>query len=239
MDAPFLGMIVTWPIDFAPQGWLFCEGQELQVSQYQALYSLLGNNFGGSAGRTFKLPDLRGRVVVGCNTTTSTLPMYPIGTNMGNNGANPVLPQHTHAIPNSGMTVDVSKATISASASEATVTSDGNYGLPITGESTSPTTSPTTSDYYIGTPKLANGTALNTYYKPNSAPTVTTKPTPITVTGKVTPAVSVSMKGNLNVTVAPNTVVSVTGTNDKIDVRQPGLALRYIIAMEGLYPTRG
>lgn len=238
MDTPFMGMIVTWPIDYAPQGWLFCEGQELQVSQYPALYSLLGNRFGGTQNITFRIPDLRGRVVVGANTSITSLPVYPLGTAMGNTEVAPVLPQHTHSIPNAGMTVDVSKATVSVASSESTVTSNGSYGLPITSESTAPTPLPTTSDYYVGATKLANGSALNAYYKPNAAPTLTTQPTPITVTGKVTPSVGVSVAGHLNVTVAPNTMVTATGINDTINVLQPGLALRYIIAIEGLYPPR-
>jgi microcystin-dependent protein len=48
----------------APAGWLPCDGRSLAVNQYTALYSLLGNAFGGTA-TTFNLPDLRGRVAVG------------------------------------------------------------------------------------------------------------------------------------------------------------------------------
>lgn len=47
----------------APAGWLPCDGRTLQVSQYAALYSLIGNAFGGNT-TTFNLPDLRGRVIV-------------------------------------------------------------------------------------------------------------------------------------------------------------------------------
>lgn len=47
----------------APAGWLPCDGRSLQINQYAALYSLLGNAFGGTA-TTFNLPDMRGRVAV-------------------------------------------------------------------------------------------------------------------------------------------------------------------------------
>ncbi|MGZ0039569.1 phage tail protein [Paenibacillus ottowii] len=57
---PYVGEITLYPYTFAPRGWLKCEGQLLPVSQYQALYSLLGTNFGGDGVRTFALPDLRG-----------------------------------------------------------------------------------------------------------------------------------------------------------------------------------
>ncbi len=51
--------------NFAPKGWMKCEGQLLQISQYTALFSLLGNQYGGNGQTTFALPDLRGRVVMG------------------------------------------------------------------------------------------------------------------------------------------------------------------------------
>jgi microcystin-dependent protein len=50
--------------NFAPQGWAFCDGQLLAVSQNDALFSLLGTIYGGDGRTTFGLPDLRGRVPI-------------------------------------------------------------------------------------------------------------------------------------------------------------------------------
>ncbi|MBT8219095.1 MAG: tail fiber protein, partial [Bacteroidia bacterium] len=50
--------------NFAPRGWAFCNGQTLQISQYSALFSLLGTTYGGDGRTTFALPDLRGRVPI-------------------------------------------------------------------------------------------------------------------------------------------------------------------------------
>ncbi len=59
---PFIGEIRLFAGNYAPQDWLFCNGQEVSVQQYQALYALLGNQFGGKpGGTTFNLPDLRGK----------------------------------------------------------------------------------------------------------------------------------------------------------------------------------
>lgn len=60
MMEPFIGMIIELPWPWAPQGWLTCEGQTIPLQQNQALYSLIGNTYGGDmkAG-TFNLPDLR------------------------------------------------------------------------------------------------------------------------------------------------------------------------------------
>lgn len=55
----YLGTIILVPFTFAPQGTAECAGQILPISQYQALFSLLGANFGGDGTTTFALPDLR------------------------------------------------------------------------------------------------------------------------------------------------------------------------------------
>lgn len=62
MDEPFLGEIQLFSLNFAPMGWTQCSGQTLQISQNQALYSLLGTNYGGDGITNFQLPDLRGAV---------------------------------------------------------------------------------------------------------------------------------------------------------------------------------
>ena len=64
MDA-YLGEIRMFAGDFAPQGWLSCDGSLQSISTYQALFSLIGTTYGGDGTRTFALPDLRGRIPVG------------------------------------------------------------------------------------------------------------------------------------------------------------------------------
>jgi len=64
MANPFLGEIKLVPYNFAPRGWAFCAGQLVPISQYDALFSLLGTTYGGDGVTTFALPDLRGRAVV-------------------------------------------------------------------------------------------------------------------------------------------------------------------------------
>jgi len=62
---PFLGEIKLVPYGFEPKGWAYCDGRELPINQNQALFALLGTNFGGNGTTTFRLPDLRGRVPSG------------------------------------------------------------------------------------------------------------------------------------------------------------------------------
>jgi microcystin-dependent protein len=58
---PFLGQIELFPYNFAPKGWLACTGQVVPISQNQALFSLLGTQFGGDGRVTFGLPNLQGK----------------------------------------------------------------------------------------------------------------------------------------------------------------------------------
>lgn len=65
----YIGTIIPWAMDFAPSGWMFCQGQILTVQQNQALFTLLGYRFGGNGTTTFGLPDLRGRTPMGAPTS--------------------------------------------------------------------------------------------------------------------------------------------------------------------------
>lgn len=64
---PYLGEISMFAGNFAPRGWAFCNGQLLPIASNSALYSLLGTHYGGDGRTTFALPDLRGRVPLGWN----------------------------------------------------------------------------------------------------------------------------------------------------------------------------
>ncbi len=57
---PILGQIQLFAFGFAPEGWLPCNGQVLQIMQYQAVFSLLGTTYGGDGRTTFALPNLNG-----------------------------------------------------------------------------------------------------------------------------------------------------------------------------------
>ncbi|HXG95064.1 MAG TPA: tail fiber protein [Blastocatellia bacterium] len=61
MADPFVAEIRIFPFNFAPQGWAFCDGQILPISQNTALFSLLGTTYGGDGKSNFALPDLQGR----------------------------------------------------------------------------------------------------------------------------------------------------------------------------------
>ena len=61
---PYIGQITLFGGTFAPLGWAFCDGQLLPISQYDALFSLIGTIYGGDGQTNFALPDLRSRVPI-------------------------------------------------------------------------------------------------------------------------------------------------------------------------------
>ncbi|MCU7647180.1 phage tail protein [Pseudomonas piscis] len=99
---PFLGEIRLFPWAWAPQGWLLCQGQILNVSEYMALATLLGDRYGGDGRTTFGLPDLRGRVALSENLVASTNPVREVHELGSMDGAEYValnmsnLAAHTH-----------------------------------------------------------------------------------------------------------------------------------------------
>lgn len=61
---PTLGEIRIFAGNFAPQGWAFCNGDLLSISEYEALFMIVGTTYGGDGQTTFALPDLRSRAPV-------------------------------------------------------------------------------------------------------------------------------------------------------------------------------
>lgn len=64
MAEPYVGEVRIFAGTYAPQGWAFCDGQIVPISEFDTLFSLIGTTYGGDGSTTFALPDLRGRVPV-------------------------------------------------------------------------------------------------------------------------------------------------------------------------------
>jgi microcystin-dependent protein len=62
MAQPYVGEIRIFAGNFAPAGWMFCEGQLLPISENETLFQLIGTTYGGDGQSTFGLPDLQGRL---------------------------------------------------------------------------------------------------------------------------------------------------------------------------------
>jgi microcystin-dependent protein len=64
MGQSYVGEIRMFAGNFAPAGWMFCEGQVLPIAENEVLFQLIGTTYGGDGQSTFALPDLRGRLPV-------------------------------------------------------------------------------------------------------------------------------------------------------------------------------
>ncbi len=64
MSQPYVGEIRMFAGNFAPNGWMFCEGQLMAISENETLFQLIGTTYGGDGESTFALPDLRGRIPI-------------------------------------------------------------------------------------------------------------------------------------------------------------------------------
>jgi microcystin-dependent protein len=103
MGTPFMSEIKIIGFAFAPQGWALCNGQLLPIAQNQALFSLLGTNYGGNGQTTFALPDLRARTPIHIGNG------HIIGEHAGEQAHTlsiAEMPQHTHQLNGTSANTD-------------------------------------------------------------------------------------------------------------------------------------
>jgi microcystin-dependent protein len=77
MDTPYIGEIKLVSFATLPSGWAFCNGQELQIAQHTALFSVLGTSYGGNGVSTFCLPYMCGKIGLHAS------PFIPVGAQGG------------------------------------------------------------------------------------------------------------------------------------------------------------
>lgn len=191
---PFLGQIMMFGGNFAPRGWALCDGQLLPISQYSALFSILGTTYGGDGRTTFGLPDLRGRAPIHAGQGPG-LTSYRIGQRGGVEDVTlnvTQIPSHNHFASLNDVTLGVSSA-------EATL------HKPEAGSSLAAGNLP-------GSRGAGNPTQMYSTATPNI------------------PLASQSVSGNVT--------VNNTGGNLSHENRQPFLATYYIIALQGVFPSR-
>jgi len=215
MDQPYLGAIFIWAGNFAPQNYMFCNGQALSIQQYTALFSILGTTYGGNGTTTFNLPDLRGRMPLGTNTSNGAYPTSPLGQVGGTAAVTLItnnLPAHNHP------------ATFTGTGNPPTVTANLSVSTAAASSAT-PTLANGNTAYLANAAAGSAGNALKGLYT-TTAPTegsIATIPANTTVTGGTT---------------GGTVTIGNTGANVPFDNHPPYQALNFIIAVEGLYPPR-
>jgi microcystin-dependent protein len=78
VTTPYVGEIYMVGFNFAPEGWLQCNGQLVSISDYNTLYNLIGTTYGGDGQSTFAVPNLQSRVPVGTGQGAGLSP-YSLG----------------------------------------------------------------------------------------------------------------------------------------------------------------
>jgi microcystin-dependent protein len=105
----FMGFVSPYPYNWAPNGWALCNGALVPIQQYQAIFALLGTQFGGNGTTTFGLPDLRGRTIVGMG-------QQPGGTNylVGAFGGKENVTLISNQVPTPALSANVAVSTAAA-----------------------------------------------------------------------------------------------------------------------------
>ncbi len=209
MDVDVLiGTILLWPIPFVPMGWALCDGTILAITQYQALFALIGNIYGGNGSSNFALPDLRHRVPVGSQNVTQA--------GQYNGAANPALFNPSVTIGLNNLPPHNHPATFTPGGGGASV----SIPIPAVANPTSTvdTPGPTVSLAKASDP---SGTGATPVLYSSDNPGTNLKPLSVNV-----PA------GSGTVTVGN------TGSGQPLTVSVPYLTLNYIIALQGIFPSR-
>jgi microcystin-dependent protein len=245
---PFIGSVCAMAISPSRfQGisstFLLAQGQTLPINQYAALFSLMGVTFGGDGTSNFKLPDLRGKVIVGYD---------PVNYQFGQTGGNASirlsvaqLPPHSLPITN----LPVSMTGVAATTTTSTLSATANLsGLVITGAASGLTIKASSTANGANSPGgkylgKSAGAAGNLYTA--TAPDVTLAPDSVggnlslTVGAGVNAPVAIggyattSLSGNASA----NGTTGVIGGGADVPVMPPYLVLPYYIAVNGLYPS--
>lgn len=247
---PYISTVCIMANNFAPVGFLQAAGQQLPIRGNETLFALIGVTYGGDGSTSFKLPDLRGRFLLGAGQQPNGVAYVP-GANGGNEAvtltsANLPTLQSSQingyaSIPMAAATVDLAGATgLAATLSGMTFTANAD-GLSLKGTDTA------------GAINTANGNALGTANTPNvklyvnATPNVTMAPGSIagTITGTI-PATTakVNFQGKAAVQIpaqsatVSGTVVFPNASQQPISIMPPYLAMNYYIAVQGIYPQR-
>jgi len=211
-----IGTIKLFAGNFAPEGYLTCEGQTLAISQNTALFSILGITYGGDGRNTFNLPDLRGAFPTQCTNISGAHPggTYALGEVGGGQSVTITannMPPHSHAIiKGAGTNLNGTvTATTSVQAS--------------TGAGQSP--SPSATNNALGTTGDPSGGGQPNLYT-NSATN-----TPLA-------GVSTTVNNTLNFDPTGLQLTPWGSGPQPLPTVPPFVAMQYIICTQGIYPSR-
>jgi len=224
----FIGTIIGVGFSFAPRDWMTCNGQLLSISQYSALFALLGTQYGGDGVNTFGLPDLRGRVAVGMNQGSTAGRIPGVNGTVGGTVSSTVIASGT-------ATATLTVANLPSHNHPATFTAGGG-GAPLTVD-INVSTAEGTSAAPLASGYLAAGSTDGT-----STPLLYAATGPVVKLNAGTATVSGGGGGSGTVTVG-NTgdgtpVIAPVNTSANVNTVPPFQVIQYIICINGIFPSR-
>ncbi|WP_343315726.1 tail fiber protein [Brucella sp. BE17] len=222
MDA-YLTTILPIAFDWAPQGWLQCNGQSLPVSQSEAVFALIGSRYGGDGRTNFNIPDLRGTFPIGYGQRPSGV-NYPIASKGGNDVIQLTqnqLPAHAHVATFTPTGTATFNIPAQSGSQTATLKANGTAGT---------LQNPTTGSVLAG-----GGSASVRFYGTAASDQVDLHNSSVTLSGD---APTAAQTVQTNAITGGNVSVGVTGASAPIDARPPYLAINFIFCIAGIYPYR-
>jgi len=208
---------------------VMADGRLLPISQYAALFALVGTTYGGDGKVNFGVPDLKGRVVMGSGTVSGA-GVFNAGEKYGQYQTNLTiaqLPAHTHTLTTTTVNTSRMTATTTLSGMSGSLTGSlalkastgGNVGTDPAGKSLA-TTGGTVRIYSDAAPTIA----MNAASIDSSGLTV----------GNITGNATTTLGGTASIA----GTTDVTGSSQAVSLMQPSLVMNYYIAVNGIFPTR-
>jgi microcystin-dependent protein len=232
--------------DFGNQ-FVVADGRTLAINQYSPLYALIGTTYGSQGSAYFKIPDLRGRSVIGAGQGPG-LPVYQVGEVGGNSSfmlTAAQLPPHIHPL---SAPVNISQMTATTTLSGLTASADLG-GVKVSGPASGLTVN-VSSDSNGGTTPTNNylgksGGLQGNLYASSATPGATLNAGSIggnlslTIASGTTAPVSIN--GNATTTLGGTATVTgntgVSGSGQPVNFMPPYVAMKYYIAVTGLFPS--
>ncbi len=223
----YMGTVVAVAFDFAPKGFMMCQGQLLSIAQNSALFSLLGTTYGGDGQSTFALPDLRGRVVV----APSAGAPGRINANIGSVGGSAATTATLNGQGTAAVTLTV--ANLPAHNHTASFSAGGGTPAAVHVSTDVATTSQAGEGSYLAMAK-AGGVNQPLLYRPDAG-AGTAALNAATISGGIGGGtVTVDNTGSGATAQAPVTV----SVNGQVPTVPPFIGLNFMICVEGIYPSR-
>lgn len=212
-----MGGIIQFGGTYAPKGWAFCDGHLLDINQNSALFAILGTIYGGDGRTSFGLPDLRGRIPIGVGSgpgLTQVFQGYPTGSEFQRLQSQQ-MPLHSHNATFSGT------GGSTGTAISATVTVKAKVGLGDQDNAGG-------DGKYWATGQGVDGRNLHPVEKGYSSTADTTM---------ASDAVTVDITGGGGIT-GGTVAIGQTGGGQPFSIMQPALGMQFILALEGIFPSR-